>query len=178
MWRHIFPALVFVVFFASAPSASAQYKSYTFGFDIGYLNVDANTGIRADNVAVGAFGGYKIEDNWWLYSRADVSLSKHINPSLINTVVILHVEPVAVRYYLFTDRYRPWISVSSVFNHFANRQDNGLPTWWGPAASAGFDFKLSRDLFLGIEAQQYYMINFDGPDAWGFRAGTQLIFFM
>ena len=178
MRRQFISALVLAGLMSSANSAWAQYKSFTFGFDLGYINLDPETDVRDHNVAVGAFGGYKIEDNWWLYSRADISLSKHTNPSLNNTVVLLHIEPVSVRYYLFTDRYRPWIGLSSVFNHFANRTDGKLPTWWGPAISAGFDFKLSRDLFLGLEAQEYYLINFDGPDAFGFRGGVQLIFFM
>jgi len=178
MRRQFITAFVLAGLLSPAGSALAQYKSYTFGFDLGYVNVEPTTQVRAHNWVFGAFGGYKIEDHWWIYSRANVSFTKHTNPSLSNTVVLLYAEPIAVRYYVFTDRYRPWVGISSVFNHFANRQDGGLPTWWGPAVSAGFDFKLRRDLFLGLEGNSAYLINFDGPDALTFRGGLQLIFFL
>jgi hypothetical protein len=185
---HALRRLLFVLSLALAASvtanlalegeAQAQYRSFTFGFEGGYMNLAGDTALKAHNPALGLFGGYKADDHWWFYSKALVAFPGQLD-NAPNTVILLHLVPASARYYFATDRIRPWAGITTAFQSYFN-VGPGVPQdiWWGPGVNAGVDVKLRRDLYLGLAADAFYMFNFDGPDAEIFTISSVLTFFL
>ena len=174
-------ALAFGVLAAAAvlmtpEDAAAQYRSYTFGFEAGYLHLTEDMKLKPHNVMVGMFGGYKGSDQWWYYSRAAVSFPGELDGDP-HTVVLLHAVPISARYYFQTDAFRPYVGVTNSFQYLFNTNEEAA-AFWGPGVVAGVEVKLRRDMFLGIELDAFYMFNFSGPDAQVLSASGQLIFFL
>ncbi len=175
------PVLAMMIFaglaLADADRAEAQYKSYNFGFEGGYLAMTDGIGLKAHNFDLGIFGGWKASDRWWFSAKANLSFPGQLN-NAPNTVIVLQISPVMVKHYFLTDAFRPSVGLTNAF-FFTVNGDASVPTAvWGPGATAGMEFKLSRDLFLGFEGTAYYTFNFDGGDAAIFTVNTQLIFFL
>lgn len=160
-----------------ARDAAAQYKSGQFGFEGGYMFLGEKTGLDSHGFLLGLRGAYKGSDNWWFTARAAVSFRGEQNSLRNNTVVMLHIVPVEARYYFATDSVRPFLGVTNSFQFLAN---SNLPSevFWGPGLSGGAEFRLKRDLFLGFQADAFWMLVFEGPDAPLITATTQLIFFL
>jgi hypothetical protein len=162
---------------AQANRAEAQYKSYTFGFEGGYLAMTDGIGLKAHNFDLGIFGGWKASDRWWFAAKADLSFPGQLN-NAPNTVIVLQLAPIMVKQYFLTDAFRPSVGLTNAF-FFTINGDASVPTAvWGPGVNAGMEFKLARDLFLGFEGTAYYTFNFDGGDAAVFTVNTQIIFFL
>ena len=161
----------------AADEAEAQYRNYTFGFEGGYMFLGENTELDAHNISLGMFGGYKASDHWWFYSKASLSFPGQQN-NLPNTVILLHIVPISVRYYFYTDAFRPWVGLTNAFQQYFNTNAISQTTWWGPGVHAGVDFKLQRDLFLGFEGDAHYLINFEGPNTPVFSGFANLTFFL
>lgn len=160
----------------SAP-AEAQYKSYNFGFEGGYLAMTEGIGLKPHNFDLGIFGGWKASDRWWFNAKAALSFPGQLN-NAPHTVIVLQLAPIMVKHYFMTDAFRPFVGLTNAF-FFTINGDASVPTAvWGPGANAGMEFKLARDLFLGFEGTAYYTFNFDGDDAAVFTVNTQLIFFL
>lgn len=166
----VLPALV------PAGRAEAQYRSYTFGIEAGYVALTAGTRVLPHNFGIGMFGGYKLTDNWWFSGRAMVSFPGE--PTSPNTVVLLHLVPISVQYYFLTDAFRPYVGLTNSFQVLVNTVSD-RPLMWGPGVTAGFEYKLRRDLFLGIKADSFMMLVFDEPDpAAVITATAQIVFFL
>lgn len=157
-------------------AAQAQYKNGQFGFEAGYFFAGEDTGLTQNNFALGMRGAYKNTDQWWFSARALVSFPGEPG-GRDNTVVLLHLVPVDVRYYLKTDSFRPFVGITNSFQFLFN-QDQESDVYWGPGATAGMEFRLRRDLFLGFQVDAFWMFVFQGPDAPLITANTQLIFFL
>jgi hypothetical protein len=172
------PGLMLAAALALLPAerAEAQYRSYTFGFETGYMALTEGTELRPHNFAVGLFGGYKLSDNWWFSGRALVSFPGQLDLAP-NTVVLLHLVPVSVQYYFLTDAFRPYVGLSNSFQFLVNN-NTSTSVFWGPGVQAGMEFKLRRDLFLGLKADGYMMLVFEGPPAAVITTTAQLIFFL
>lgn len=171
-------ALIFAICVSGyAGRAEAQYKSYTFGFEGGYLAMTEGIGLKPHNFDLGIFGGWKASDRWWFEAKADLSFPGQLN-NAPNTVIVLQLSPIMVKHYFMTDAFRPYVGLTNAF-FFTINGDASVPTAvWGPGANAGMEFKLSRDLFLGFEGTAYYTFNFDGSDAAVFTVNTRIIFFL
>lgn len=154
------PALALAAAFALIPAedAEAQYRSYTFGFETGYLALGEGTELKTHNFALGLFGGYKLTDHWWFSGRALLSFPGQLDNSP-NTVVLIHAVPISVQYYFLTDAFRPYVGLTNSFQILANA-DTDSSVFWGPGATAGLEFKLMRDVFLGFKTDAFLMINF------------------
>jgi hypothetical protein len=158
--------------------AEAQYKNYTFGFEVGYLGQTAGTLLKPHNLALGMFGGFKFSDHWWFESRALVSFPGQLD-NAPNTVVELSITPVSVRYYLETDAVRPWVGVTNTLQLLFNNTFDHT-AYWGPGVGAGIEIRLRRDLYLGFEGDFFHLFIFQGEagDAWLGTVTSQLIFFL
>ncbi|MBI2377471.1 MAG: hypothetical protein HYV07_25950 [Deltaproteobacteria bacterium] len=161
---------------AASRSALAQYRSFTFGAEAGYIGMTSGTELKPHNAAFGMFGGFKQSDHWWFTARAMASFPGQLD-NAPNTVVLLQIEPISVRYYLETDDLRPYVGLTNsfllLFNHTTHND-----AMWGPGISGGLEIKLKRDLFLGFEVDVYHMLVFEGPDAQLIQGNGQLIFFL
>lgn len=162
--------------------AQAQYKNNQFGFEGGYMFIDDGTGLDAHGALIGLRAAYKMTDHWWLSARAGLSFRGDVNPQLggsnrDNTVVLFHVVPVEARYYFLTDFTRPFVGVTNSFQFLTNQETN-TSVLWGPGVSAGIEFRLRRDLFLGFQVDAYYMIALDVDDAPLATFTTQVNFFL
>jgi len=169
-------ALVTICTVAPAKEAQAQYRSYTFGFETGYMLLTEGTELRPHNLAFGLFGGYKLTDNWWFSGRALLSFPGQLDRAP-NTVVMLHIVPISVQYYFATDALRPYVGLTNSFQLLFNA-NTSQSAYWGPGVEAGLEIKLRRDLFLGIKADSFIMLVFEGPAAAIVSVTTQLIFFL
>jgi hypothetical protein len=156
--------------------AEAQYKNGQFGFEGGYFFIGEDSGLTSHNFAIGMRGAYKNTDQWWFSARAMVSFPGDIG-GRDNTVVLLHLVPVDVRYYFQTDSFRPFVGVTNSFQFLFN-QEIESDVFWGPGVTAGMEIRLRRDIFLGIEIDAYWMFVFEGPDAPLISVTPQLIFFL
>lgn len=156
--------------------AEAQYKSGQFGFEAGYLYLNPSSLLNTHNLMLGLRGGYKVSDHWWFTARAQLSFpSEQVPPN--STVVLLHLAPVDARYYFQTDTFRPFLGVTNSFQFFFN-QDIGHTVVWGPGACGGMEFRLRRDLYLGVQADVYYMFEFEGTNFPMFTLTSQILFFL
>ena len=177
MRRLLLPMIVGAVLTTSS-TAEAQYRNFTFGFEGGYAFFDDATALKSNNFALGMFGGFKLSDHWWINSKALLSFPGQLDQAP-NTVIGLQVAPASVRYYLSTDAFRPYGGLTNTFLFLSNTSENFPQTvWWGPGIDVGLEFKLRRDLFLGLSADAYYMFNFEGPAAPVINATAQVIFFL
>ncbi len=179
--RASLPGLVLAAAFALLPAlvpaqaAEAQYRSYTFGFETGYVGLGEGTELKTHNFAFGLFGGYKLTDQWWFSGRAMLSFPGQLDGAP-NTVVLIHAVPISVQYYFLTDSFRPYVGLTNSFQILANANTSSS-VFWGPGAQAGLEFKLARDIFLGFKADAFMMITFDQPTPI-VTASSQLIFFL
>jgi hypothetical protein len=180
MSRRSLPLLALVAalgVFALAPTrAEAQYRSYTFGFEAGYMGLTTGTEMKAHNIGLGLMGSYKLSDHWWFAGKALVSFPGELSNSP-NTVVMLHLVPASVSYYFLTDEFRPHVGLTNSFQIFINNSSDQT-ILWGPGVNAGFEVRLKRDLFLGVRSDAYMMLKFSGPPAAVISVTSQLIFFL
>lgn len=165
-----------------APSAAhGQYKNNQFGFEGGYMFVGDATGLDPHGVLLGLRAAYKASDHWWFSARAGLSFRGDEIPDVgstrDNTVVLFHLVPIEARYYFLTDFTRPFMGVSNSFQFLTN-QEIDASVFWGPGVTAGIEFRLRRDLFLGFQADAYYMIAFGVDDAPLATFTTQINFFL
>lgn len=168
--------LLLSALFALPRAAEAQYKNGQFGFEGGYFFIGEDSGLTSHNFAIGLRGAYKNTDQWWFSARAMVSFPGDIGGQ-DNTVVLLHLVPVDVRYYFQTDSFRPFVGVTNSFQFLFN-QEIESDVFWGPGVTAGFELRLRRDIFLGLQLDAYWMFVFQGPDAPLISVTPQLIFFL
>lgn len=167
-----------LIVWTAAPGAGvahAQYKNLQFGFEGGYQFIEDDLLVDEHGPILGLRAGYKASDHWWFTARALVSFRGDLSPA-DNTVVLFHLTPVDVRYYFETDYFRPFVGGSTAF-HFLFNTDVPSTVQWGFGPVLGAEFKLKRDLFLGIQADGLYMLAFDGQNVPVFHATTQLLFF-
>lgn len=156
--------------------ARAQYKNQQFGFEGGYQFVDDDSQLAPHNGFFGLRAGYKSSDHWWFTARAMVSFrGDRIQGA--NTAILFHLTPIDVRYYLWTDDFRPFIGGATTF-HFVANSDVQSAVHWGLGPVIGTEIKLRRDLFLGFQVDGQYFFAFDGDEYEAFHATTQLIFFL
>lgn len=169
-------AALAAVWWGSPQEAEAQYKSQQFGFEGGYSFIDESLGLDEHAPIVGLRAGYKATDHWWFTARAMVSFRGDVFPQ-DQTVILFHLTPVDVRYYFETDAWRPYIGGQTTFQFLAN---TNVPSTiqWGVGPVLGMEFKLRRDLFLGVQVDGLYMIAFDADPIPALHATTQLIFFL
>lgn len=139
----------------SAP-AFAQYRSHQFGFEAGYLfyGTDASVPVEDHGPLVGLRAGWKLTDQFWLTSRAGFAWRDQV-VDVDQTIFILHLVPIAARYYVLTDRFRPFVGVTNSFQFFANGGAGNV--FWGPGGSAGLEVRLRRDMFLGFQLDVFHM---------------------
>jgi outer membrane protein W len=156
--------------------AEAQYKNGQFGFEAGYFFIGKDSQLTTHNFSVGMRGGFKLTDNVWFTGRAALSFPGDAGAAK-NTVVLLHLVPVDVRYYFKTDSFRPFLGVTNSFQILAN-QEIESSAFWGPGVTGGMELRLRRDLFLGFQADAYWMFVFEGEDAPLVTVTTQLLFFL
>ncbi len=175
--RALLPATLLAAGLLAFPEAAqAQYRNFTFGFEGGYMALTAGTELRPHNFGIGLFGGYKLSDHWWLSGRALLSFPGQLDRQP-NTVVLLHVVPLSVQYYFATDAVRPFVGLTNSFQFLFNN-DTSKSAFWGPGVEAGIEFKLRRDLYLGVKSDGFMMLVFEGPPAAVISVTTQLIFFL
>lgn len=169
-------ALGVVTFLTFEGSAQAQYKNQQIGFEAGYQHIQEDFGLTANGVTFGLRAGYKASDHWWFTARALVSFRGDRLPGN-NTNILFHLTPVDARYYLWTDGFRPFIGAATAFHFLAN---SNLPSTvqWGVGPVGGVEFKLRRDLFLGIQVDGLFMLAFDDDPFGVFSSTAQLIFFL
>lgn len=160
--------------------AEAQYKNGQIGFEGGYFFL-TNTGsegfLDPHGFLLALRGGYKGTDHWWFTARAGVSFRGEEDPLSNRTVVMFNLMPVDARYYFLTDNFRPFVGVGSTFNFLFN-QSIETSVIWGPQATAGLEFRLRRDMFLGFQADAGWNFVFEGSDAPFVTLTSQLIFFL
>jgi hypothetical protein len=166
-----------LAFAALAPrEAAAQYKSGQIGLEGGYMFLGEDTGLDSHGFLLALRGGYKASDHWWFSARAGVSFRGEQGFSN-RTAVLFHLVPVDARYYFKTDAFRPFVGITNSFQLLAN-QSIQSSVFWGPGAVAGAEFRLARDMFLGVQLDASWMFVFEGPDAPLVTATSQLIFFL
>jgi hypothetical protein len=156
--------------------AEAQYKNGQFGFEGGYLFLGNNSQLNQHNYLLGLRGGYKASDHWWFTARAGLSFPAEDQQYGGSTVVFLHIVPIDARYYFQTDSFRPFVGVTNSFQLLFN-QDIGHTAEWGPGVTAGMEFKLHRDLFLGFQLDSYWIFVFEGTSYPLISLTSQLLFF-
>lgn len=168
--------LLFVIFLALPSAAEAQYKNGQIGFDGGYMFLGSKSLLDSHGFLLSLRGAYKASDHWWFTARAGVSFRGERQASQ-NTVVLFHVVPIDARYYFKTDNFRPFVGVTNSFNLLFNQT---IPSnvFWGPGVTAGMEFRLARDIFLGFEADAFWMFIFQGDDAPLITTSAQLTFFL
>ena len=160
--------------------AHAQYKNNQFGFEGGYMYIGDATGLDPHSFLIGMRAAYKVSDHWWFSARAGLSFRGDdpiVGGNRSNTVVLFHLVPVEARYYFLTDFTRPFVGVSNSFQFLTNQQIDAS-VFWGPGVTAGIEFRLRRDLFIGFQADAYYMIAFGVDDAPLATFTTQINFFL
>ena len=156
--------------------AKAQYKSQSVGIEAGYQYIEDDFGLLQHGSIFGLRAGYKSSDHWWFTARALLSFRGDQLPG-DRTNVLLHLTPVDVRYYLWTDSIRPYLGGATAFHFLLN---SALPSTvqWGFGPVGGIEFKIRRDVFLGFQVDGLYMIAFEGEDVEVLNANMQLIFFL
>ncbi len=174
--RLLLPLLLTLASLCFVPrDARAQYKNAQLGFEVGYGFYAPDLLLDEHHLEVGLRGAFKAEDHFWFSARG--LLSFRGEPISERTVVVLHLTPVAVRYYVLTDTFRPFVGVTNAFQFLFNSA-LGTRVFWGPGAEVGAEFKLSRDIFLGIQADALYMFVFQGKDDPMLTVTAQLNFFL
>jgi hypothetical protein len=172
----LLPFLVLTLAVHAVPRlAEAQYKSGQLGFELGYGFYEDDLQVDEHNFMIGLRGAFKAEDHWWFSARGLLSFRGESTSE--RTVVILHLVPVAVRYYILTDSFRPFVGISNSFNFFFNSA-RGTPVGWGPGGEVGLEIKLVRDIFLGFQGDFHYMLVFENPDGPLLTVTAQLNFFL
>jgi hypothetical protein len=157
MRRILSSLLLFAALSAFADSARAQYKNMQFGFEAGILfyGDDARVPVEDLGPLLGLRGAYKASDHWWFTSRAALSFREQTGFT-DQTVFILHLVPVDVRYYFLTDRFRPFLGLTNHFQFFLN--GNAGNVFWGPGGTVGLEAKVRKDTFFGLQTDLVYTI--------------------
>jgi len=160
MQRWLLSALVGVLLSMTSGAANAQYRSGQFGFEAGYLGFAEPNSNRATEVEnhgpmVGIRAGYRITDNVWLTQRAALSWRDQQPVRFDETIFVLHLVPVAARYYFATDRIRPFVGVTNTVQFFTNGQAGNA--FWGPGGSAGVEWRWGRDIFSGLQVDVFHV---------------------
>lgn len=179
---HIGKLAAFVLAFGlfttvGAGDAEAQYKNGQIGFEGGYMFLGEDTGLDSHGFLLGLRAAYKASDHWWFTAKGGVSFRGEQGRSQ-RTVVLLHVVPVDARYYFLTDKVRPYLGVTNSFQFLFNTGVVQSSVFWGPGVTGGVEFRVARDIFIGLEADAYWMFVFEGPDAPLITTSAQLIFFL
>ena len=158
------------------PSAEAQYRNQQVGFEAGYQFIEDDFGLVEHGTIFGFRAGYKASDHWWFTARALVSFRGDALPG-DRTNILFHLTPIDARYYFLTDSIRPYVGGATAFHFLLN---SALPSTvqWGFGPVGGIEFKLRRDLFLGVQVDGLYLIAFEGEDTEVFNSSLQLIFFL
>lgn len=156
--------------------AEAQYKNNQIGVETSYYYIAEDLGLKSNGVLVALRGAYKASDHWWFTARAGLSFRGEV-ANTDQTAVVLHIMPIDARYYIQTDRVRPFIGVSNAFTQIYNTNIDGT-LGWGPGATAGVEIFLARDIFLGLQAEGFWMFIFEGPDVPQALFSVQLNFFL
>ncbi len=157
--------------------AAAQYKNGQIGFEGGYMFLGEDAGLDSHGFLVALRAAYKASDHWWFSARAGVSFRGEAATNSERTVVLFHLVPIDARYYFQTDAFRPFVGVTNSFQILAN-QTIASGVFWGPGATAGMEFRLRRDMFLGVQVDASWMFVFEGRDAPLITTTTQLLFFL
>lgn len=152
--------LVLAILAGPSAPAWAQYRGHQFGFEAGYLGfgnsaVERPADVENHGPMVGVRTGWKLTDRFWLTNRAALSFRDQLPTRFDQTIYILQVVPVAARYYFMTDRFRPFMGVTNAFHFFLNGSAGNV--FWGPGGSAGFETRLRRDVFLGLQVDVLHM---------------------
>lgn len=168
-------AMVFGLLAASG-EAEAQYLNQQLGFEAGYTYVESGSFLTEHAPTFGLRAGYKATDHWWYTARALISFRGDTFPA-DRTVLLFDVTPVDFRYYFLTDEFRPFLGAASVFHIVAN-SDVPSPVHWGIGPVAGVEFKLRRNLFLGLQVDAQYFLAFDSENYLGVNSTLQLLFFL
>ncbi len=162
MLRGAIVSFTFLVVCGFASPAAAQYRNTQFGFEAGYLyyGVDDNADapVQKHGPLVAFRSAFKLTDHWWLSARIGLSFRDEVLPTTSGsapTVYILHLVPVAGRYYFLTDGIRPFLGLTQSFQFFLNGSRGNV--FWGPGGSGGIEFKLQRDVFLGLQTDVFHM---------------------
>ena len=210
------PLLLLLAAGLLAPSAaSAQYKNSAFGLDAGGWFISTPTlldskgqPLSPDNRPLRLNQGYRLglesnfkmnDDHWWLTSRVNVGLlsfsdeatapleSQFDQEAATALGSIMGVQmAVGLRYYLLTDRFRPYIQAgfsylkllsftSKADNTCSNTTlcdtgrsnlDNFLPHGNIPAVhlQPGFEWIVTRDVGITMftDLQRWILLNADG----------------
>lgn len=161
---------------AFGTEANAQYKSAQLGFEGGYGFYGEDLLVDSHSFMVGLRGAFKATDHWWFSARGLLSFRGEQDISQ-RTVVLLNLTPVAARYYFFTDSFRPFLGITNAFQFFFNTAD-GTRIAWGVGAEGGLEFKIVRDVFIGLQADALYVFAFERPDDPVVTVTAQLNFFL
>lgn len=157
MLRLLLSAALFAAVLFASESAQAQYKNYQFGFEGGVLYYGDDISVPVEDVGplIAFRSAYKASDHWWFTSRAGLSFREQTFGTG-ETIFIFHLQPIDVRYYFLTDRFRPFLGLTNQFQFFLN--GNAGTVFWGPGATAGFEAKIRRDVFFGLQGDVVYAI--------------------
>ena len=151
----------------------AQYKNNVFGIEAGHIYAQSDILKTPHAPVIAIRGGHKISDKFWITSR--VGLAPNQNAADNNTLVLIHLVPIEIRHYFKTDSFRPFVGLASVFNLTANKGISSV--FWGAGPSIGAEFKLKRDIFLGLQADGSWMFS-ESESSASVRSTLQLIFFL
>ncbi|MEM1022246.1 MAG: hypothetical protein AAGD10_19700 [Myxococcota bacterium] len=158
----------------AASEVEAQYKSTQFGYEAGYRWISNRTGLSSSAPFIGTRVGYRLSDNLWLSSRIGFDFRDQLVGEPL-TVFLLHLTPLDARWYFTTDRFRPFLGLTTAFQFFLNGPLASAN--WGPGALGGFEARIFPDVFLGIQLEYEHMVS-RRPRYGTFGAVTQVnIFF-
>jgi len=163
-----------VIMLGAANEALAQYKSAHIAFEFGYQYTSERL-VSLENSApfMGVRVGWKLTDRWWMTSRIGFGWRK-LDARIANlTTFMLQLNPLDVRYYFLTNRFRPYLGATTALQAFVNGPANTeAPANWGPGAVGGFEARLSPDVFLGLQAEFVHMAT--EPQYATFGVNTQM----
>jgi len=166
-------AFVVTAMLAGASEAEAQYKNTQLGYEAGYRQL-SRPFLSPSAPFIGARVGYRLTDHLWLSSRVGFDFRDQVAIEPL-TVFILHLTPADARWYFMTDRFRPFLGLTTAFQFILNGPLNSVN--WGPGAIGGFEARIFPDVFLGIQVEYEHMVS-RRPRYATFGAVTQVnIFF-
>src|SRR5262245_54410681 len=118
--RRLLPLFLLLAWIGFVPGrAEAQYKNGQLGFEVGYGFFAPDLLLDEHNFMIGLRGAFKAQDHWWFSARGLLSFRGEQQISE-RTVVVLHLTPVAVRYYILTDSFRPFVGITNAFEFYFN----------------------------------------------------------
>lgn len=224
------PTLLCAAAFLTPREALAQYKNNAFGLDIGgwliskpslltpqgqVKPVDQRPTRLANGLRIGGETTVKMsEDHWWFVGRVNVGfmryggsetgdISEQFDAAAADALgTLLAVQgAIGVRYYIFTDRFRPYVQSSLSFMHlfsFTSAADDsclgGISFCDGTTGSnmntflphndigmfhvqPGFELIFTRDTALHIFADLQHWIVFNASDNNAIVIGAGIIWY-